>query len=103
MTKNQIKAKELYPGIRDKENYTEDFLYNAICYFELPPEKVVEMLNDLPAEIGLELCDSFQKCRDATRKILQASLAEHDFSESFRSPEIEDILFYQMAHGLPVS
>ena len=35
MTENQIKAKELYPGIKDKENYSEDFLYNAICYFEL--------------------------------------------------------------------
>ena len=103
MTKNQMKAKELYPGIRDKENYSEDFLYNAICYFELEPEKVVDIINDLPVQVGQKWCDSFRKCRDATHEMLQTCLAEHDFSEPFHSPEIEEILFYQMAHGLPVS
>lgn len=103
MTKNQMKARELYPGIWDKENYSEDFLYNAICYFELPPEKVVDMLNDLPKEKGLKLCEHFQEFRDTTKKALQATLAEGGFSEFFHSPEMEDTLFYQIAHGLPVS
>ena len=103
MTENQIKAKELYPGIKDKENYSEDFLYNAICYFELEPEKVVDMLNAMPTQNGLKLCEAFQQCREETRRILQEVLAEHDFSEAFHRPEIEDILFYQVAHGLPIS
>ena len=103
MTENQIKAKELYPGIKDKENYSEDFLYNAICYFELEPEKVVDMLNAMPTQNGLKLCEAFKQCRVETRRILQEVLAEHDFSEVFHRPEIEDILFYQVAHGLPIS
>lgn len=103
MTKNQNKAKELYPCIRDKENYSEAFLYDAICYFEMEPEKVVDMLNDLPTQVGMELCASFKQCREATRKILHETLVRYDFSEPFHNPEIEDIVFYQMAHGIPIS
>lgn len=103
MTKNQMKAKELYPGIKDKENFSEDFLYNAICYFDASPENVVEMLNHMPAENGLQLYKALKQCRDETQKILKSTFEEHDFSDIFKDPEIEDIVFYQIAHGIPVS
>jgi hypothetical protein len=102
MTKNQRKAKELYHGIRDKEHISQEFLYDAICYFELEPEQVVELLNAMPVDAGVKLYEAFGTCRTEVRKNLQKALEEHDFSVPFQSPEIEDILFYQMAHGYPI-
>ncbi len=102
MTENQQIAKEYYSGIIDKERVSEEFLYNAICYFHVSPEKVVEMLNELPPENADQLNKAFQDCREAVRKSINATLQTTNFSEAFHDPEIEDILFYQFAHGLPI-
>lgn len=80
----------------------EDFLYNAICYFDISPEQVVTELNKLSPDIAKNLSDSFKACRESCRKCLSATLSSADFSDIFHDPEIEDILFYQIAHGLPI-
>lgn len=102
MTKNQQIAHELYSSITDKEKTSEEFLYNAICYFDAAPNEIVPELEKLPPDIAKKLSDSFRECRKACRECLSATLSSADFSEAFRDPEIEDILFYQMAHGLPI-
>jgi len=102
MTKNQTKAHELYAKILDKTKVSENFLYNSICYFDLYPELVVEMLNELPAEECEKLDSAFQTCREQTKKVLDVTLETGNFSKIFHEPEVEDILFYQNAHGEPI-
>lgn len=99
MTKNQKKARELYPQIEDKSKVSEEFLYNAICCFEISPDDVVELLNDMPAEECAKLSAAFRDCREHVKKVSKATLESGDFSEPFHSPEIEDILFYQISNG----
>ena len=103
MTKNQKKAHELYKNIEDKEKISEEILYNAICYFELPPENVAELLLKLSAKDCENLSNAFADTREFVRKTLCEILASHDFSAPFHDEEIEDIIFYQISHGIPVS
>ena len=103
MTKNQIKAHELYEKMENKDGISEEFLYNAICYFEIPPEKVVEMLLQLPDENKEQLTKAFADVRSSVKEMLKKTLESHDFSAPFHNEEIEDIIFYQVAHGQPVS
>lgn len=102
MTKKQQLAHDMYSKITDTEKISEDFLYNAICYFDISPEQVVTELNKLPTDIAKKLSDSFKECRESCRKCLSTTLSSADFSDIFHDPEIEDILFYQMAHGMPI-
>ncbi len=102
MTKRQTKAHELYERITDKNKVSEDFLYNAICYFDIDPENVVDLLNELPAENCTKLDRALADCREAVRKVRKETLESGSFSKGFHDPEIEDIIFYQFAHGEPI-
>lgn len=102
-SKNMSMALELYGEIDDQKKVSVDLLYNAICYFDLEPEQVISMLNGLSEESCAELDSAFKQCRDYVRKMRENILEEGNFSEFFHSPEVEDILFYQIAHGISVS
>lgn len=102
MTKNENIAHELYGKIENKELISEALLYNSICYFEIEPEGVVELLNNIPKAECRTLDRSFSDVRTQVRLLLSNILSSHEFSEPFSDPEIEDIVFYQIAHGYPV-
>ena len=102
MTKAMNKANELYHLIDNQEKVTLDFLYDAICYFEEAPEKVVEILNKLPDEESARLKEAFSETRETVKTILEKTLSSGAFGEAFHDPEVEDILFYQMAHGYEI-
>ncbi len=102
MTKNRSLAEKLYGGIKDKKKISVDFLYNAICYFEMKPKKVVKMLNECPKDECSSLDKAFFDIRAEVKEMLAGILSKGEFSEPFHDPEVEDILFYQMAHGYPV-
>ena len=102
MTKNEGIAHKLYEKIGNKELISETLLYNSICYFEIEPEEVIELLNSVPKAELRTLDRSFSDVRTRVRELLSNILSSHAFSEPFYDPEIEDIVFYQIAHGYPV-
>ena len=52
-----------------------EFLYNAICYFENPPEDVAELLSKLPAKNCEQLSKAFDDVRSSVREsVLQTLL-----------------------------
>ena len=102
MTKALNKANELYHLIDNQEKVTLDFLYDAICYFETDPEEVVEILNKISEEESVRLKEAFSETRKTVKTILEETLSAGTFGEAFHDPEVEDILFYQMAHGYDI-
>ena len=59
-------------------------------------------MTELPAENCEELSKALAETRHDVRNMLQEILASHDFSAPFHDKEVEDIIFYQIAHGIPV-
>lgn len=104
MTKAQEQAHKLITKMnhKNKDKITEEFLYNAICYFEMESEDVVKLLSKMPKEKCDELATALADAREDVKEILKKSLESGDFSEIFHDKEIEDILFYQMTHGYEI-
>lgn len=101
MTKAQEQAHKLIRKVnhKNKDKISEEFLYNAICYFEMKPEDVVKLLSRMSKEKCDELAMAFDDARKYVNGILKKTLDDGDFSEAFHNKELEDILFYQVAHG----
>ncbi len=80
------------------------------------PEKVDGSANlSYVYEVAKQIAESVEKdcvvvvkstvpigTNDKVRKMLSDVLSQGDFSEPFHNPEIEDTIFYQIAHGYPV-
>lgn len=99
---HNMRKEFIYEKIGNKELISETLLYNSICYFEIEPEEVIELLNSVPKAELRTLDRSFSDVRTRVRELLSNILSSHAFSEPFYDPEIEDIVFYQIAHGYPV-
>lgn len=77
-------AKRWYPKIQDKEKVSEEFLRNAICFYEEKPERVVNFLNELPKENCERLEGAFTRIRERARQYcLDAKLSKKKEDEIF--------------------
>ena len=82
--KSKKLAKKWYPKIEDKEKVSEEFLRNALCFYEQPPERTVNFLNELPAESCQRLDVAMAKMRErAQQHILENKLSKKKEDEIF--------------------
>ena len=102
MTELQSLAYKMYDRVKDKEAISREFLYNAICYFELSPESVVDLLNDLQEEQCKCLGKALAQAWEQTIKIHSDALSGEASMERFKDPEILEIIFYEISHGYPI-
>lgn len=87
MINSKKAAKKWYPKIIDKEKVSEELLRNAIVFYEQPPERTVNFLNELPADSCERLTGAFENMRNNARKYCQ----EHKLSK-----KKEDEIFMQI-------
>ena len=67
MANSKKAAKKWYSKIEDKDKVSQEFLRNAICFYGEPPERVVNFLNQLPAERCKSLEKTFQNIREKSK------------------------------------
>ena len=124
MTKKQRLAHEIYSKTNDNDKITEDFLYNALCFFSdeiqvatdnvenetknggvsidgeiFYTDKVMEKILTFTDEDIEKLTVNFNEIRGFTKNILTETLKSGLFSEAFHDTELEDIIFFQISHG----
>ncbi|MBM6927545.1 hypothetical protein [Pseudoflavonifractor phocaeensis] len=106
MTECYRYAMDTYEQMNDDEKakISLDLLYNAICYYHDDAEEIVQKLlcMDQPALSKLE--KSLADMRKRVKKLHQATLAAMPASgrSIFATPEVEDIIFYQISNGLEI-
>lgn len=89
----------------EKAKISLDLLYNAICYFHGDALKIVQKLLHMDQVTLNQFADSLAATRQHVRQMHQAALAAMPaLSQSaFASQDVEDILFYRIANGLPIA
>lgn len=84
MTKAQEQAHKLMKTIKhdSRNKISEEFLYNAICYFEIEPEDVITLLSEMSKESCEKIATLFTNTRVQVKKILEKNLSEVDISDA---------------------
>ena len=97
---------ELYDSLtkKQKEKISVEMLYNAICHFhDMEEREIVEFLMNLQEEEYDRLEKSFRAIRQSVKDMVKEITGNGSFDDIFKSGDTEDILFYQVSNGLPIS
>ena len=87
-----------------KEKISLEMFYNSICHFHhIDIDKIIEILMNMPKEDFDKLENSFIETRTYIKEMQEALSKSNAFDKVFYSPNIEDILFYQITNDLPIS
>lgn len=103
---NYIYVEKIYGSLSEeqKKRISLDLFYNAICCFHKVPEgEIADMLMAYSDENLTKLETGFHEIREAVRKIQESVCEDASLDSKFASPDITDILFYQITNGLPIS
>ena len=107
MTECYRYAVDTYEQMTDAEKakISLELLYNAICYYHGDAEEIVQKLLHMDQMTLNQFADSLAATRQHVSQMHQAALAAMPaLSQSaFASRDIEDILFYRFANGLPIA
>lgn len=89
----------------EKANISMELLYNAICYYHGDAEEIVQKLLHMDQATLIKLEKSLADTRKHVKKLHQTTLNAMPASArlTFGSPEIEDIIYYRIANGLPIA
>ena len=83
-------ARKWYNKIEDKQKVSQEFLRNAICFYQEPPERVVNFLNSLPAD----RCEKLEKTFANIREKAKAYIIKNKLSL-----KKEDEIFVRIVQG----
>ena len=107
MTECYRYALDTYEQMTDAEKakISLDLLYNAICYFHGDAKEIVQKLLHMDQATLSKFGASLTATRQQFKKMHKAALAAMPaLSQSaFASRDVEDILFYRIANGLPIA
>ena len=107
MTECYRYALDTYEQMTDAEKakISLDLLYNAICYFHGDAKEIVQKLLHMDQATLSKFEASLTATRQQVKKMHKAALAAMPaLSQSaFASRDVEDILFYRIANGLPIA
>lgn len=103
---NYIYAERLYESISEeqKKRISLDLFYNAIrCFHDVPGDKMADMLMALSDDEFAKLEKELSETRNAVSELQKAACEGANLNSAFASPDIADILLYQISNGLPIS
>lgn len=107
MTECYRYALDTYEQMTDAEKakISLDLLYNAICYFHGDAKEIVQKLLHMDQATLSKFGASLTATRQQVKKMHQAALAAMPAlsKSAFASRDVEDILFYRIANGLPIA
>lgn len=107
MTECYHYAVDTYAQMTDAEKakISLELLYNAICYFHGDALEIVQKLLQMDQMTLTKLEKSLADTRKHVKNLHQATLDAMPASArlTFGSPEIEDIIYYRIANGLPIA
>lgn len=107
MTECYRYAVDTYAQMTDAEKVkiSLELLYNAICYFHGDALEIVQKLLQMDQMALTKLEKTLADTRKHVKKLHQATLDAMPASArlTFGSPEIEDIIYYRIANGLPIA
>lgn len=107
MTECYRYALDTYEQMTDAEKakISLDLLYNAIYYFHGDAKEIVQKLLHMDQATLSKFGASLTATRQQVKKMHKAALAAMPaLSQSaFASRDVEDILFYRIANGLPIA
>lgn len=107
MTECYRYALDTYEQMTDAEKakISLELLYNAICYFHGDAKEIVQKLLHMDQATLSKFGASLTATRQQVKKMHQAALAAMPAlsKSAFASRDVEDILFYRIANGLPIA
>ena len=107
MTECYRYALDTYEQMTDAEKakISLDLLYNAICYFHGDAKEIVQKLLHMDQAPLSKFGASLTATRQQVKKMHKAALAAMPAlsRSAFASRDVEDILFYRIANGLPIA
>ena len=88
----------------EKAKISLELLYNAICYSHGDAKEIVQKLLHMDQMTLNQFADSLAETRQHVKQMHQAALAAMSALRQsvFASQDVEDILFYRIANGLPI-
>lgn len=99
MTKRQEMAQILYDRINDHDVITEEFFYNALCFFNISPDIVIDALNDCDPRVAKEMARGLADYRNMAQKLIRDAQKRGDWPDSLPDQELEDALLYWIVHA----
>ena len=106
MTECYRYAMDTYEQMTDeaKSKISLELLYNAICYYHRDATEIVQKLIHMDQMTLNQFADSLAATRQQVKQMHQAALAAMSALRQsvFASQDVEDILFYRIANGLPI-
>lgn len=106
MTECYRYALDTYEQMTDAEKakISLELLYNAICYYHGEAEEIVQKLLQMDQMTLNQFADSLAATRQHVSQMHQAALAAMPSlrQSAFASGDVEDILFFRIANGLPI-
>lgn len=106
MTECYRYAVDTYEQMTDeaKSKISLELLYNAICYYRGEADEIVQELLRMNQATLSKFEASLATTRQQVKKMHQAALAAMSAlrQSAFASGDVEDILFYRIANGLPI-
>lgn len=106
MTECYRYALDTYEQMTDAEKakISLELLYNAICYFHGDALEIVQKLLHMDQATLSKFGASLTATRQQVKKMHQAALAAMPSlrQSAFASGDVEDILFFRIANGLPI-
>lgn len=94
MTKCQEMAQSLYDRINDHDVVTEEFFYNALCFFGISPDIVVDALNDCDPQVAKEMAKGLAEYRNLAQTMIRNAQKRGDWPDLLLDQELEDALLY---------
>ena len=106
MTECYRYAVDTYEQMTDeaKSKISLELLYNAICYYHGEADEIAQELLRMDQATLSKFEASLATTRQQVKKMHQAALAAMSAlrQSAFASGDVEDILFYRIANGLPI-
>lgn len=106
MTECYRYALDTYKQMTDSEKakISLELLYNAICYFHGDASEIVQKLLQMDQMTLNQFADLLAATRQHVSQMHQAALAAMPSlrQSAFASGDVEDILFFRIANGLPI-
>lgn len=101
---NYIYSERLYESLgEEKKRISLEFLYNAVCCFhDLSGDKIIDMLMTLDDEEFTNLERKLRETRNTVCELQKEVCKEANLDSVFASPDMGDILFYQISNDLPI-
>ena len=107
MTECYRYAMDTYEQMNDDEKakISLELLYNAICYYHGDASEIVQKLIHMDQPTLAKLEKSLTDMRRHVKKLHKAALSAMPASgwSIFATGEVEDIIFYRIANGLPIA